>query len=375
MTSSNPTSPSPIENSQTIQITRVESRRGPSPLADSRPQSTPPPEVQTENKSGVEDGALELAKQFMFTMGNLARKCHSRGHLSELYLTTQATWASPEVQGDTSLHRHFKQVLFAIAHGMKLVRVRDQGRFLLWNRYRDNKGNQLEYERTDRHNNRQGGQRARHAAHITEQDYPTAPIPVIQHTKVVPKLDTTPHPLADSLDHQATPPVEVNADKNMSSLNQPITLPTPAPPTATESIWIVRISTRSGAVKARTDYTILKQALYSRGDDWDTLGIWDKDSNNKMKPNSWLGFIVGEVGNEVVELFYIEDDCTIDRPSHWSSIEDYTDQGTNTAPKIRQTLIFRKQDIIRMTWKEWKERTGYKEKYTPRGTTRSKNPY
>ena len=180
MTSSNPTSPFPMENTQTIQITRVESRGGPSPLADSQPQSTPPPEVQTENKSGVEDGALVLAKQFMSKMGNLARKCQSRGALSELYLTTQSAWASPEVMANESLQRHFKQVLFAIAHGMKLVRVRDQGRSLFWNRYRDNEGNQLEEERAkyterrqdraniqgspqrDFHDDRRGGQRDFH---------------------------------------------------------------------------------------------------------------------------------------------------------------------------------------------------------------------
>ena len=79
------TSPS---TSPVIQVRAVDT---PSPNPDSRSQSTPPPpEVKTDNASGVEDGALELAKQFMSTMGNLARKCQSRGALSELYLTTQA---------------------------------------------------------------------------------------------------------------------------------------------------------------------------------------------------------------------------------------------------------------------------------------------
>ena len=161
MTSSTPTSPSPTHTSPTdigpvIQITKVQ-HGSPSPRPDSRSQSTPPPEVRTDNESGVEDGALELAKQFMSKMGNLARKCQSRGALSELYLTTQNAWASPEVLADESLQRHFKQVLFAIAHGMKLVRVRDQGRSLFWNRYRDDLGNQLVDERakyTDRHQGR-----------------------------------------------------------------------------------------------------------------------------------------------------------------------------------------------------------------------------
>ena len=165
MTSSTPTSPtltSPSGLGPVFQITKVDQvpPGSTSPRPDSRPQSTPPPEVRTDNESGVEDGALELAKQFMTKMGNLARKCTSRGALSELYLTTQSAWASQDVLADESLQRHFKQVLFAIAHGMKLVRVRDQGRSLFWNRYRDNEGNQLEDERakyTDRQQDQRGG--------------------------------------------------------------------------------------------------------------------------------------------------------------------------------------------------------------------------
>jgi hypothetical protein len=165
---------------------------------------------------------------------------------------------------------------------------------------------------------------------------------------------------------------DVEVSENTNALN--LKFYEPSLPTTTESIWIVRISTRSGAAKARTDYAILKQALYSRRNDWDKLGVWDKDSKNRIQPNSWLGFIVGETGSEVVELYYIEDEGT-DRPLHWSSNEDYTNQSTNTYPKDRHVVHFRKQDIIKMTWKEWKERNGYKEKYMPRGTTRSRNPY
>ena len=172
MTSPTPTSPTLTPGvGLVIEINKVsqDPHGSLSPRPDSRPQSTPPPEVSTKNESGVEDGALRLAKQFMTKMGNLARKCHNRGALSELYLTTLSAWASPEVLANESLQRHFKQVLFAIAHGMKLVRVRDQGRSLFWNRYRDNEGNQLEDERAkytarqhdrvdDRRDDRRGSQ-------------------------------------------------------------------------------------------------------------------------------------------------------------------------------------------------------------------------
>jgi len=139
MSSSNPTSPVPVD------LTNITHHSRPTTPASDR--STPPPMVEAGTKSGVEPQALELAKMFMAKMGNLARKCRTRGQLSELYLSTIASWATDEVQKDESKQRHFKQVLFAIAHGMKLVRVRDQGRSLFWNRYRDNTGNQLEEER------------------------------------------------------------------------------------------------------------------------------------------------------------------------------------------------------------------------------------
>jgi len=132
----------PTDVDHTGPIERVE--RSTTPASD---RSTPPPMVEAGTKSGVEPQAHELAKMFMAAMGSLARKCRTRGQLSELYLTTIASWATDEVQKDESKQRHFKQVLFAIAHGMKLVRVRDQGRSLFWNRYRDNQGNQLEDER------------------------------------------------------------------------------------------------------------------------------------------------------------------------------------------------------------------------------------
>ena len=47
---------------------------------------------------------------------------------------------------------------------------------------------------------------------------------------------------------------DVEVSENTNALN--LKFYEPSVPTTTESIWIVRISTRSGAVKARTDYAI-----------------------------------------------------------------------------------------------------------------------
>jgi len=92
---------------------------------------------------GVEVQALALARAFMGAQGQLARKCYRRGELSHLYVSTFESWVPEEVQKDKTLQRPFKQILFALAHGMKLVRVIQSGRQLLWNRYRDNTGTQI----------------------------------------------------------------------------------------------------------------------------------------------------------------------------------------------------------------------------------------
>ena len=103
-----------------------------------------PSEVNPEENNGlprgVERQALELGRKFMGAQGQLARKCYRRGELSHLYVSTFSSWAPGDVQCDKSLQRPFKQILFAIAHGMKLVRVVNSGKQLLWNRYRDNTG-------------------------------------------------------------------------------------------------------------------------------------------------------------------------------------------------------------------------------------------
>ena len=101
---------------------------------------------------GVEAQALALARVFMGAQGQLARKCYRRGELSHLYVTTFGSWAPEDAQNDKTLQRPFKQILFALAHGMKLVRVINSGRQLLWNRYRDNTGAQITVDdsRTER---------------------------------------------------------------------------------------------------------------------------------------------------------------------------------------------------------------------------------
>lgn len=112
-----------------------------------------PAAVKSSTDSGVEARALELAKLFMALHGAKARGCKSRFDLSKLYVQAvkdnqEVRFIPPEWE-DVEEQRPFAQILFAIAHGMKLVRVK-QGRDLVWNRFRDNKGEKLPEDETKR---------------------------------------------------------------------------------------------------------------------------------------------------------------------------------------------------------------------------------
>jgi hypothetical protein len=142
-------------------------------------------------------------------------------------------------------------------------------------------------------------------------------------------------------------------------------------PKSTDNFWIVRISPRKGAEAARFDYKKLVKDNQAG-----KKAVWDKDSKNRMIKGDWFGFIVGPIGNETVDLFYIESEGSTDlRPPHWHEKFSYTNQETLTAPETREIVVFKKQPIISMTWEDWKDRAGYKSGYMPRGTTRSKSPY
>ena len=103
-----------------------------------------PTMVKSTTDSGVEDGSLKLAKMFMKEHGQLARKCTKRGELSQLYISTQGNWMPKDIQEDMSQQRPFKQILFALAHGINVVRVVDGGKSLKWNRYRNNEGEKID---------------------------------------------------------------------------------------------------------------------------------------------------------------------------------------------------------------------------------------
>ena len=109
--------------------------------------------VKANTKNGVEPRALELATRFMAVHGDRARRCRTRQALSKFYVqavkdNAQCRFIPPEWE-HVDEQRLFAQILFAIAHGMKLVRVM-RGVDLEWNRFRDNKGERLPEKEVER---------------------------------------------------------------------------------------------------------------------------------------------------------------------------------------------------------------------------------
>ena len=129
-------------------------------VVDGAGRNVPAP-VKSNTDSGVEPRALELAKLFMDCHGEKARGCRSRSQLSKLYVQAvkdnDGCGFIPPEWDDVNEQRPFAQILFAIAHGMKLVRVM-RGRELVWNRYRDNKGEKLPEDEVKRIREETGAQ-------------------------------------------------------------------------------------------------------------------------------------------------------------------------------------------------------------------------
>ena len=111
-------------------------------------ENTIPEMVNTDNENGVENIALELAKAFIKSQGNMAKKCTKRGELSHLYLSTQNSWMNEETLNDKTKQRPFKQVLYALSKGMNLLRVYNNGQVLHWreNQHKDYRNNDMIYK-------------------------------------------------------------------------------------------------------------------------------------------------------------------------------------------------------------------------------------
>ena len=133
-------------------------------------------------------------------------------------------------------------------------------------------------------------------------------------------------------------------------------------PDKNSTIYIVRISHQNAYI----DYDIMKRS---------NTKLWDKDSKNRIQVGDWIGFIVGQEENIVIELYLVESELDVSkRPKHWKK-NKYTDQVSTSLNIFREVIQLKNQIILSYSWSDWKYHCNYKEKYMPRGTTKSKNPF
>lgn len=113
------------------------------PALHSVPQAPP---LRQPQCYGVEQIALSVARNYMAWYGNRARTFNHRRQLENDILATMSSRDNIDQAciRDTNIPLPpTRQIIFAIAHGIKLLRVRG-GHTLEWNQFRDNHGNRLQ---------------------------------------------------------------------------------------------------------------------------------------------------------------------------------------------------------------------------------------
>ena len=102
--------------------------------------------------------------------------------------------------------------------------------------------------------------------------------------------------------------------------------------------------------------------------------LWDKDHREYLKKGCYIGFIVGCKGEEMVEVYEVIDEADESmRDKQWCNDTPWTTNNGKSNVGHRDVIVLASK-FAPFGWNWWKEQCGYKEKYTPRGTTRSRNP-
>ena len=114
----------------------------------SRPPITPANSKHTQPSTsnrqcyGVDANALQVARKYMALHGNTARRITHRAVFERALRDTMEFDYYNTFPPDHLPFPAPNKIIFALAHAMKLLRVRG-GRTLEWNRFRDNHGNKL----------------------------------------------------------------------------------------------------------------------------------------------------------------------------------------------------------------------------------------
>jgi hypothetical protein len=142
----------------------------------------------------------------------------------------------------------------------------------------------------------------------------------------------------------------------------------PRCPRGVDNIYIVRIAEKQS--NALRDFEAMRTKVLREG-----RSEWDSDKGNRISPGDWLGFITGGTYTANVELYRVDSILSQDkRPSHWEYAQ-HTDQCVSELVKTRDVISLSNEGEHVYSWENWKQVVGYKTRYMPRGTSKSKNPF
>ena len=107
-------------------------------------------------------------------------------------------------------------------------------------------------------------------------------------------------------------------------------------------------------------------------------GKWDKDHKGKIVAGDYLGFIIGEKGEEVVKIFKVKEELPLNQRESWWSEKAYTENNGVNSTKHRVPILLTNQHELPKTWawSDIKKNVGLSPNcstWMPRGTQRVAN--
>lgn len=107
-------------------------------------------------------------------------------------------------------------------------------------------------------------------------------------------------------------------------------------------------------------------------------GKWDKDHKGKIVAGDYLGFIIGEKGEEVVKIFKVKEELPLNLRESWWSEKAYTENNGVNSTKHRVPILLTNQHELPKTWawSDIKKNVGLSPNcstWMPRGTQRIAN--
>ena len=135
------------------------------------------------------------------------------------------------------------------------------------------------------------------------------------------------------------------------------------------SIFIIRVSKKSGASRVvYKDFERFKEEIRVYGS-----GLWDKDKKNLINCGDYLGFITGDdYDDHIIEFYLVTQELSLDerKLNTWNTTTYASTASSNVDHRIPIRLV--KSNFPNQNWRELYMRSGgEKDKYTPRGVTRS----